>query len=204
MKTVACPDCRTVNQNVEAASVCQSCGRPLAEALLEQSIADLRAATLKLGELTAPRKSFYTFNGFGTTLLDYRPRAGGDWEATRWVVALFVPLVPLSDYVIRPKSQERSYGREVSRFEVLDKIPLSAGRVVRVYLLVAAGLLPIILGSLNSTWVNRALGGPKAFFAMLALVAWAAYVILFKIKNEHKAYKQAGKAAQDGEPLNSY
>lgn len=193
MKTVTCPDCNTLNQNVEAASVCQSCGGSLAAALWEQSIADLRAATEKLGELTAPRKSFYTFNGFGTTLLDYRPRAGGDWEATRWVVAMFIPLVPLSDYVIRPKSQERSYGREVSRFEVLDKIPLSAARVVRVYLLVAAGLLPIILGSLNSSWVNRTLGGPKAVFAMLAAFAWAAYVIFFKIKNEDKAYKRAEK-----------
>lgn len=195
MKTVTCPACQIVNQNVEAASACRSCGEPLAAALLEQSIADLQEATRKLGEATAPRKSFYTFNGFGTTLLDYRPRAGGDWEATRWVVALFIPLVPVSDYVIRPKSQERSYGREVSKFEMLEKIPLSIGRVVRVYLLVAAGLLPIIVGSLNSTWVNRTLGGPKAFLAMIALFAWAAYVIFFKIKNEHKAYQQAGKAA---------
>lgn len=193
MKTVTCPACQTVNRSVEASSVCRSCGESLAAAVLEQSIADLRAATEKLGAATAPRKSFYTFNGFGTTLLDYRPRAGGEWVATRWVVAMFIPLVPLSDYVIRPKSMERSYGREVAKFELLDKIPLSAARVVRVYLLVAAGLLPIIVGSLNSSWVNRTLGGPKAFFAMIALFAWAVYIIFFLIKNEDKAYKQAGK-----------
>src|SRR5215207_8048786 len=142
MKTVTCPACQTVNENAEPDSACRSCGQPLAAALLEQSIADLRAATEKLGAMTAPRKSFYTFNGFGTTLLDYRRGDGDDgtYEATRWVTAMFVPLVPLGDYVVRPQEEERSYGRESYRFEIVSRKSLSWGRVARTYLLALVGV----------------------------------------------------------------
>ena len=185
--TVACPACKTVNTDAGVNSKCSACGEPLAAAVIQQSIDDLKKLTERMQELSAP--SFKTFNGFGTTLLDYRQRDDGAWEATRWVVAAMLPVAPLASYVINPKRQQNSYGRMESYFEILGKQPLSAARILRVYALVAVGLAPVILGFMNSSWVNRTLGGPLAALAMVASVVWGAYVIFFLIKNDSKAYK---------------
>lgn len=139
--------------------------------------------------LSPPTPSFSSFNGFGTTLLDYRPRNDGTYEATRWVIAMALPIFPLAAYVIQPIAQEFGYGRATSNFRIIDKIPLSAGRIVRTYLLVILGLLPIVTGFIYSRAVNRTLGGPLAFLAMLLAVAWAIYLIFFRLKNDTNAYK---------------
>jgi hypothetical protein len=185
--TVACPACKTVNPEAGVNSKCSACGEPLAAAVLQHSIDELKKLNERMAEINAP--SFKTFNGFGTTLLDYRQRDDGAWEATRWVVAAMLPLAPLSTFVIRPKRQENSYGRMESYFEILGRAPLSAARIVRVYALVVVGLAPVILGFMNSSWVNRTLGGPLAALAMVASVVWGAYIIFFLIKNDSKAYK---------------
>lgn len=200
MKTVTCPACGNVNRNVEAGASCGACGASLAAALLEQSIADLRAVTEKMSRLQEPRKSFYTFNGFGTTLLDYRPSgADGLYEATRWAVAMFVPLVPLGDYVIRPQEEKRSYGRETHRFEVVERRPLSWGRVLRTYLTAAVGVGVPLVYFWNGKAVERAIGPYPAVGLGLAAIIFGAYVIFYRIKNEHTAYKKLSQqAAQRG------
>jgi hypothetical protein len=192
--TVNCPACQTVNPDAGVNSVCSSCDEPLGGAVIQHSIDDLKRLNERMQELTAP--SFKSFNGFGTTLLDYRPREGGEWEASRWVIAAGLPLAPLATYVIRPKRQENSYGRMESYFEILGRVPLSPARILRVYGLVVLGLAPVVLGFMNSGWVNRTLGGPLAALAMLASVVWAAYVVFFLVKNDSKPYKQAGKKAE--------
>jgi hypothetical protein len=186
---VNCPACQTVNPDAGVNSLCSSCGEPLAAAVLQHSIDELKRLNERMAEASAP--SFKSFNGFGTTLLDYRDLKDGTWEATRWVVAAGLPIVPLASYRIRPKRQQNGYGRMESYFTILERVPLSPLRVLRVHALVVAGLAPIVLGSLNSSWVNRTLGGPLAALAMLASIAWAAYVIFFLIKNDSKAYKNA-------------
>ncbi len=187
--TVNCPACRAVNPDAGMDSKCSACGEPLAAAVLQHSIDELRRLNERMAEASAP--SFKSFNGFGTTLLDYRDLKDGAWEATRWVVAAGLPLVPLASYRIRPKRQENSYGRMESYFEILGRAPLSPAKVLRVYALAAVGLAPVVLGFLNSSWVNRTLGGPLAALEMLASIAWAVYVIFFLIKNDSKAYKNA-------------
>jgi hypothetical protein len=188
MKTVACPACKSVNSADEES--CGKCGAPLAAAKLEQSIAELRALNERTRHLVdKPKAAFNSINGFGTTLLDYRPRGDGTWEAVRWVIAMAIPLVPLGAYVIEPHQQEHTYGRQTSTFSIVDRVPLAAQRIVRTYLLVVIGLAPLVLGWMNSRWVNHTLGGGKAFFAMLATFAWAVYIILVRIKNDGPAYK---------------
>lgn len=123
-------------------------------------------------------------------LLDYRALADGTYEATRWVTVFALPLIPLSAYVIQPDRQEHSYGRETSTFSILDKKPVSIARVLRTYALVIIALAPIIVGSYYSSWMNRTLGGPKAFLAMLAAIVWGGYIIFFRLKNDSKAYKK--------------
>jgi hypothetical protein len=185
--TVNCPACRTVNPDADVNSKCSVCGEPLGAAVFQHSIDEIKKVTERIKEASAP--SFNTFNGFGTTLLDYRERGDGTWEATRWVVAAMFPVAPLGSYRIRPKRQENSYGRMESYFDILGRTPLSPARVLRVYALLLLGVAPILLGSLNSSWVNRTLGGPLAALAMLASVVWGGYIIFFRIKNDSKAYK---------------
>jgi hypothetical protein len=192
--TVNCPACQTVNPDAGVNSQCSSCGESLAGAVLQHTLDNLKHLNARMAEANAP--SFKSFNGFGTTLLDYRDSKDGTWEATRWVVAAGLPIVPLASYRIRPKRQENSYGRMESYFEILGRATLSPARILRVYALAVAGLAPIVLGSLNSRWVNHTLGGPLAALAMVAAVVWAAYVIFFLIKNDSKPYKNAtGNAA---------
>ena len=185
--TVNCPKCQTLNPDADVNSKCSDCGEPLGVAVFQHSIDEIRRLTERMKEATAP--SFNTFNGFGTTLLDYREREDGTWEATRWVVAAMFPVVPLGSYVITPKRQQNSHGRMESYFEVLGRTPLSPARVLRVYALLLLGLAPVVLGFMNSSWVNRTLGGPLAALAMFASIAWGVYIIFFRIKNDSKAYR---------------
>jgi hypothetical protein len=188
MKTIACPACKCVNDFEHEA--CSKCGESLATVKLQRTFDDLHALNSQMQHVNAKQAGgFSSINGFGTTLLDYRPRGDGTWDAVRWVTALFMPLVPLGGYVIRPNLRENSYGRETSSFTVLDRFPLTAGRVLRSYLLLAVGLLPLVLGMANTGWVNRTFGEGPAFFVMLACGLWAAYVVFIRIKNDGKAYK---------------
>ncbi|HEX8146755.1 MAG TPA: hypothetical protein VF591_06220 [Pyrinomonadaceae bacterium] len=192
---VNCPSCRASNPDADVNSKCSSCGEPLGAAVFQHGLDEIKKLTERVKETTAP--SFNTFNGFGTTLLDYREREDGTWEATRWVVAAMFPVAPLGSYVINPKRQQNSYGRTESYFEILGRTPISPLRVLRVYALLILGLAPVVLGFLNSSRIDSTikgalgakLGGIVAALAMVASVAWGAYVIFYRIKNDSKAYK---------------
>jgi hypothetical protein len=194
---VNCPACGAFNPEATVNSACAECGEPVGAAVLQKHIEELRRITERAQELNAP--AFRTFNGFGTTLLDYRMREDGEWEATRWVVAAMLPVAPLGSYVIRPRRQQNSYGRMESFFDILGRAPLSPLRILRVYALVLLGLAPVILGFMNSSRIDRTIkgalgakyGGIVAALAMVASVAWAAYIIFFRIRNDSKAYKRA-------------
>ncbi|HEX7313648.1 MAG TPA: hypothetical protein VF297_06990 [Pyrinomonadaceae bacterium] len=193
--TVNCPACQTLNPDADVNSKCSACGEPLGVAVFQHSLDEIKKLTERMRETTAP--SFNTFNGFGTTLLDYRERADGKWEATRWVVAAMLPLVPLGSYVINPRRQQNSYGRMESYFEILGRTPLAPARVLRVYALMLLGLAPVVLGFMNSRWIDSTIksalgakyGGIVAMLAMIATVAWGGYIIFYRIKNDSKAYK---------------
>lgn len=190
MKTIACPACKAVN-DFEAQG-CASCGESLATARLEEALAGLRATTQRMNHHAALASGggFSSINGFGTTLLDYRPRGDGTWEADRWVIAAGVPLVPLGGYVIQPHHEDYSYGRHSHSFTVLDRMPLSAKRILRIYALIVVGLLPVVLGWMNARWLERTLGGGKAFLLMLVCVAFAGYMVFARTRNDGKVYKR--------------
>jgi hypothetical protein len=190
MKTVKCPSCSTVNENATPQSVCQNCGASLAEALLEQTLADIRELTGKMSELKNPPKTFYTFNGFGTALLSYRPLDDGTFEATRWVTAVFVPLIPLATYVVSPKEEQRSYGRESYKFDILAKKGLSAANVLRTYLLAAVALAIPITTFYYGKAIQRAIGPYPAVGLGLLSIVVGGYILFWRVKNENIAYKQ--------------
>lgn len=189
MKTIACPACKSVNDG--EAQVCAHCGESLFVARIAQATAAIRATGARFDHqrAMASGSGFSSINGFGTMLLDHRPRGDGIWDGVRWVTAAGIPLVPLGGYVIQPLYQEHSHGSHTTSFTVLDRFPLTVQRVARTYLLVLIGLLPLVLGWMNSGWVNRTLGGGRAFFAMLACVFWAGYIVYFRVKNDGNVYK---------------
>jgi hypothetical protein len=200
MKTVTCPACSFTNVNASPESACTNCGEALAPALLQQSVDELKRLTEQLQEAKRPAKSFYSFNGFGTTLLDYRALPDGTYQATRWVIALFLPIFPLKTYLIEPVEQEFGYGRETARFNILGETGLSALRVLRTYLLAAVGLLPAILGVVYSREIDRVVHGLWAVVLMILMFVWGVYFIFYKLKNEGQAYRS--RKAAEGERLN--
>lgn len=197
MKTVTCPACGFKNINATAESVCTNCGESLAPALFQQSVDELKKLTDRLQELKRPARSFYSFNGFGTTLLDYRALPDGTYQATRWIIALFLPVFPLKTYHIEPMTQEFGYGQETSKFRILGETTTSAVRILRTYLLAVAGVLPPILSVIYSSEINRVMKGVWALALMILMAVWAAYIIFFKLKNEGQAYR-ASKPTQEG------
>jgi hypothetical protein len=150
---------------------------------------ELKELTGKLQQSRKPSRSFNSFNGFGTTLLDYRQLPDGTYQATRWIIALFLPVFPLASYVIKPATQEFGYGRETARFTILAETELSAARILRTYLLAVIGLLPAILGFVYSREINHAVRGVYALGLMILIFVWALYFIFIKLKNEGKAYR---------------
>ena len=189
MKTIHCPACKLAN-DYEAES-CTGCGEPLAMAKLEEAMAGIRETTARVQHQQAvhSKGGFSSFNGFGTMLLDYRPRGDGTWDAVRWVTAAGIPLVPLGAYAIQPIHEENTYGRHTASFTVLERPTLAAQRVLRTYLLLIAGLLPLVVGVVTDV-LDRTVGnGPAGFFVMLACIVWAAYIVYGRIKNDGKVYK---------------
>ena len=188
MRTINCSACKA--RNDYEAEKCASCGEPLAMAKIEEAMQGIRDTTDRFKHQQAARNpGFSSINGFGTTLVDYRPRGDGTYDAVRWIIAMGIPLVPLGGYVIEPIRQENTYGRQTSSFTVLERTPLSVQRILRTYLLVIVGLAPLVTGWMNHRWVNRTLDGGPALFLMVATYVWAAYIIPFRIKNDSGAYK---------------
>lgn len=189
MRTIQCPACKASTDY--DADNCARCGEPLVTAKLQEAIAGIRDTTARFQhqQAAASGRGFSSINGFGTMLLDYRPRGDGTWNAVRWVTAAGVPLVPLGGYVIQPLYEQHTYGRHTASFTVLERTPLSWERVIRTYVLVALGMLPLILGFVNSSWLNRTVGEGKAFFVMLGAIAWAIYIVYVRVKNDGNVYK---------------
>lgn len=189
MRKITCPACKTSNPH--EADNCAQCGESLALAKLQAITDDISSITARFEHQQAAhaRDGFSSINGFGTTLLDYRPREDGTWDAARWVIAAGIPLVPLGGYVIRPHHEDYSYPRRTASFSVVERTPLSPLRVLRIYGLIVAGVLPLVLGWMNSGWLDRTVGGPRAFLLMLVCVVWAGYMVFMRTRNDSKVYK---------------
>jgi hypothetical protein len=189
MRTIRCPACRTVNDY--EAEKCKSCDESLAMAKIEEAMQGIRDTTARFEhkQAVAYNRGFSSVNGFGTMLLDYRPRGDGTWEAVRWVVAAGIPLVPLGGYVIQPLHRDHGYRRHTATFNVLDRFPLTVQRAGWTYLLVVVGLLPLVLGWMNADWLEDTVGDANAFFVMLGAIAWAIYFVHVRTRNDAKAFK---------------
>jgi tetratricopeptide (TPR) repeat protein len=72
--------------------------------------------------------SMYTLNGFGTRLVgEYQPADDGTYVATLWIALLFLPVWPLTAYLVQPAEQGKGW-----HFFARAALPPKARRMRRV------------------------------------------------------------------------
>lgn len=170
----------------------------------EAQIAQLNEITERLSQLREQMEESLipvrttSFNGFGTMLLDYRPVEDGRYEATRWITALALPIIPLSVWKIQPKKYKSDQFGEQQSFNLIAKSRLTISRILWPYLMVAIGILPFLLAykflDLTPVFkvIDRALGtwavvGVIILLIILVLV-WIGFIFT-RFHNVEKAYK---------------
>ena len=91
------------------------------------------------------RNSMYLFSGVGVNFRgrDFKSesdQAAGIEMRTRWIVALWLPLIPLGSYRIRRSKRVAPDGRTKRVLELFSKEPLAWRQVFRMWSLTAAGI----------------------------------------------------------------
>ena len=86
----------------------------------------------------------YTLNGFGTRYYGKRELAeDGSYITTLWITGLYVPILPLGSYRVRPVGQGSNYVVHRSQNYQVVKVPLCWEQVWHVYMIGAPILLII-------------------------------------------------------------
>ena len=84
----------------------------------------------------------YTFNGIGTTYYGKRQLPDGTYITTKWVVFVFVPVVPLGSYRIvaagSPQFRAMLPMLASNQTMTVQKVPLAWAQVAGTYAVVAA------------------------------------------------------------------
>jgi hypothetical protein len=209
---VPSPKCKTCGLvNFASAQVCQRCSTPLAE---HEATGDdkkepprtQRAAVAPQGD-TAPASILLkpeTINGMGVDLRDYRKLSDDTYQVTRCFTLLWVPLIPISVWVVRPVSRELSYltAAEFHNFELLEDRPLDLVSVLRVYglflLWVALAFGPFLLALLLMDHDRGRYGEhqPGGFSVTLFLLAmpWCIGFIMWLKRRRDRLYTLVNKS----------
>lgn len=167
------------------------------ETNLKEITEQLASIRERMEESLIPVKTT-SFNGFGIMLLDYRAVEDGNYEATRWITACALPLIPLSVWKITPKRYKYDQQGEQQTFCLVGKSHLTITRILCPYLMVALGALPFVLAyyflDLNPVLriIGRAVGdwvsvGIIILLIILAMV-WIGFIFT-RMHNAEKAYK---------------
>lgn len=78
----------------------------------------------------------FTYNGFGTTFYgEADHHADGSFITTKWIVAAYIPLIPLRSYRLARVLSENPFGNALTSptFAVLAELPIFWSQVLRVY-----------------------------------------------------------------------
>jgi hypothetical protein len=136
MTNQKCPACGLVN--FASAQTCKRCEKPL----FEQSATPGVESALHGSQARAPKGSVdcsrillkpETINGMGVAMLGYKQLSADTYQVTRFFTFLFIPLIPISTWVIRPRNRETFAASERFNFDVLEDKGLELNDVLRVY-----------------------------------------------------------------------
>ena len=167
------------------------------ETSLKEITEQLASMRERLEESLIPVKTT-SFNGCGIMLLDYRAVEDGNYEATRWITACALPLIPLSVWKITPKKYNYDRSGEQQTFCLVAKSRLTITRILFPYLVVAIGVLPFVLAyffaDLNPVLqiIRKTIGdwAVVGFIILLIILVliWIGFIFT-RMHNAEKAYK---------------
>jgi hypothetical protein len=188
--TITCPAC---GEHVTTdGTACPRCGASVLNEVFAAQTAAIRELTARVQQ--PPKSGGATVNGSGTTLLDYRPRGDGTWDAVKWFTFAWMPLVPLKALHIRPVRREARIMGQDYVYEVLDEGRPPLARVLLLYLLEITAIVPMVYAFTHMDEVNRAVGSSgRGFFVTLATIAWYVFVTM-RFINADRAYKESVRA----------
>lgn len=84
----------------------------------------------------------FTFNGIGTKYYGKREKAeDGSYVTTNWIVFLYVPLIPLGSYRVRPLGEGKHLAVYDSQQYAVQRVPLNWRQVLNVYAVPAGVIL---------------------------------------------------------------
>ncbi len=114
----------------------------------------------------------FRLNGFGTWLLGPEPTTNpGEWIATRWITALFIPIIPLARYRVQVTGPQKK--GQPTLITAKERLPLSIRSIVKTYLFGILIVPVLVLGPafLAITEVQTYLGIPKDAQPILLVLA---------------------------------
>lgn len=80
----------------------------------------------------------YTLNGFGTKFYGKRDQAvDGSYITTKWLTALYVPVIPLGSYRVKPVGQGTNWGIHRSQNYQVQTVPFCWEQVWNIYMIAA-------------------------------------------------------------------
>lgn len=209
MSSLKCKSCGLVN--FASAEVCKRCSTPLAahEASADMKQAQPRPQRAAVAPQSAPAPTSIllkpeTINGMGVDLRDYRKLSDDTYQVTRCFTFLWVPLVPISVWVVRPLNRELSFltTAEFHNFELVEDRPLDLKSVLRLYglflLWVALAFGPFLLALLLMDHDRGRYGEhqPGGFSVTLFLLAmpWCIGFIMWLKRRRDKKYPLVNKS----------
>jgi hypothetical protein len=84
----------------------------------------------------------YTLNGFGTKYYGKREKAGdGSYITTMWITALYIPVLPVGSYRVKPVGEGTNYVVHRSQSYQVARVPLCWEQIWHVYMIGAPILL---------------------------------------------------------------
>jgi len=136
----------------------------------------------------------FRFYGTGTHLLDYREVSPGIYEASQWISLFFVPIIPLSSWKVRPKkSSPINLGSVVGstfNLDVLERLPLSGGRVLRTYAMaittVAIAISPFLV--VKAHFPKDRKPTPLEVATIMLAAAWPVGVLAMINRRQERIY----------------
>ena len=180
---IKCGRCGILNFSGELA--CKRCGCALHEEepttpYYPPSRDVLASLDGKIAVGMTPLLPSWSLNGFGLSLLFHRSVGDGLYEATQWLTLLFVPVVPLSTWVIQPgvvrRSEYTPMGTSAS-FRILGKRPFNLIRILRMYAITLLCVLfcfgPFAIVYLVVSKPARGAGDSWGFALFLVSLGWA-------------------------------
>lgn len=140
----------------------------------------------------------FSIYGTGVSVLGYTRLEEDVYRVTLWITVLYLPILPVACRVVQPFQADESplngvFGDESFGFQILDRVPLHAKDVFRVYLLgwglAAVAVTPIVVSAVYAKrhWPHGGL--PWWMIAILVVcAAWPVVILGFINNRQHKIH----------------